>query len=98
MESEQSLHEWGTSTKNIPYALPLHCLENSRNNDKASTACSTHSHAGWSTQLSDIFAFTMNAEILVLPQARVSLLPQAFSFSSFIPIPLLLGSNWALRL
>lgn len=57
-----------------------------------------NSHAGWSTQLSDVFAFTMNAEILVLSQTRVSLLPQAFSFSSFIPVPLFLGSNQALRL
>lgn len=32
-KSEPSPHGQGTCTKNIPYALPLRCLENSRNND-----------------------------------------------------------------
>lgn len=61
-------------------------------------AHASNSHAGGSSQLSDVFAFAVNTEILVLPQARVSLLPQAFAFSSFIPVPFLLGSNQALRL
>lgn len=61
-------------------------------------AHASNSHARGSSQLSDVLALAVNTEILVLPQARVSLLPQAFAFSSFIAVPFLLGSNEALRL
>lgn len=61
-------------------------------------AHTSNSHAGGSSQLSDVFAFAVNTEILVLPQARIPLLPLAFAFSSFIPVPFFLGSNQAFRL
>lgn len=61
-------------------------------------AHTSNSHARGSPQLSDVLALAVNTEILVLPQARVSLLPQAFAFSSFIAVPFFLGSNKALRL
>lgn len=60
-------------------------------------AHASNSHARGS-QVSDVFALAVNTEILVLPLARVSLLPQAFAFSSFIAVPFFLGSNEALRL
>lgn len=50
-------------------------------------------HAGWSPQLSDIFAFSMNTEVFVLSQTWISLLSLAFALPPFLPIPFFFWSN-----
>lgn len=80
------------------FLCPAQRIEGTMTKAPPALAHASNSHAGGSPQLSDVFALAVNTEILVLPQARVSLLPQAFAFSSFIPVPFFLGSNQALRL
>lgn len=50
-------------------------------------------HAGWSPQLSDVFAFSMNTEVFVLSQTWISLLSLAFALPPFLPIPFFFWSN-----
>lgn len=99
-KSEPSQHGWGHALKISPllFLCTARRIEGTMTKAPPAQAHASNSHAGGSSQLSDVFAFAVNTEILVLPQARVSLLPQAFAFSSFIPVPFLLGSNQALRL